>query len=249
MKRILLSLLAPLCLILSAKAQTAEEVVANYFDAIGGEAKIGKVTTTKTTCTANAQGMEFPVIMYQKAPNKQRIDMTFQGQTMTQMCFDGNEGWSTNFMTMKPEKFEAEDSEIMKGQFDFPMAFYQYTEKGHTVSKETDEDIEGTSCHVIKLTRKPIMIDGKEEENATYYFFDKETAVPIMSRQFGMKGPSKGQPIETFLGDYQEVDGIFFPHSITQKAMGQTMFYVKIDSMELNANIADDFFAMPVINE
>ncbi len=146
---------------------------------------------------------------------------------------------------MKPEKFEAEDSEIMKAQMDFPDSFLDYQTKGYTVSREADETIEGTDCYVIKLTRKPVMVAGKEEENSAYYYFDKETNVPIMNKEFSLKGPQKGQPVETYVGDYQEVEGVYFAHSITQKFNGQTVYHVKVNTVELNVDIPQDFFTMP----
>lgn len=226
-------------------AQTAEEIVATYLETIGGEENLAKVQSAKYLCTANAQGMEIPVVMSQKSPCLQRLDMEFQGQKVTQMSFDGNEGWSTNFMTMQPEKFESEDSGILKNQLDFPDAFVHYKKKGYAVSREEDETIEGTDCYVIKLVRKPVMIDGQEVENANYTYFDKETFVPIMTKEFSLKGPQKGQPVETYTSDYQEVDGVYFPFSITQKFQGQTVYHVQIDSVELNVEFEEDFFKMP----
>lgn len=245
MKRTLLLFLASSVLFTTASSQSAEEIVATYLEAIGGEENFARVKSAKYVCKANAQGMEIPVTMFQKAPNMMRMDMEFQGQKITQMSFDGATGWSTNFMTMKPEKFEAEDSEIMKSQMDFPDQFIHYKKKGYSVSKEADETIEGTECHVIKLTRKPVTIEGKEEENAVYVYFDKETMVPMMSKEFTLKGPQKGQAIETYTGDYQEVRDLYFSHAVTQKAQGQTIYHVRIESVELDVEIANDFFAFP----
>ncbi len=245
MKKFLVLSLIFACSLSFTQAQSAEEIVSSYLEAIGGEENFAKVKSAKYICNANAQGMEIPVVMYQKAPNMMRMDMEFQGQKITQMSFDGKEGWSTNFMTMAAEKFEAEDSEILKAQMDFPDAFIHYKKKGYSVNKEAEETIEGTACHVIKLTRLPVMVDGKETENVVYYYFDKETAVPVMSKEFALKGPQKGQATETYVGDYQEVNGLYFAHSITQKYEGQTVYHVKITSIEMNAAIPEDFFTMP----
>ena len=111
------------------------------------------------------------MVMLQKSPNKQKMTMTFQGKDIVQPSFDGNEGWNTNFMTMKPEKMEAEDSEIMKQDTDFPDAFWNFKDKGYSIALEGEESVEGVACHKIKLTKKPVKVDGKEEENFSYYFF------------------------------------------------------------------------------
>ncbi len=246
----LLSFLPALLLVFAfqttTQAQTAEEIVESYIETIGGAEKMGAVKNVKMTMKAKAQGMDLPVVMYQAAPNKQRMDMTFQGKTMTQMSFDGETGWGVNFMTMESEKWDQEQSDMMKGEMDFPDSFYNYANKGYKVSLEGEETIDGTACHKIKLTKKPVMVDGEEEENFSYYFFDKETNVPIMVRSYGKSGQMKGVESELYMSDYQEVDGIYFAHSMTQKAKGQTMFSSVIETIEINsAEVNDDLFTFP----
>lgn len=226
-------------------AQTAEEIIDSYLETIGGKEALAAVSSLEMSGNAKAQGMDIPVTMYQKAPGLQRMDISFQGKTITQMAFDGEEGWSTNFMTMEAEKWDAEQSELMKGEMDFMNAFLGYTDKGYTVSLEGEETVEGTDCYKVKLTKKPVTVDGKEEENFSYYFFDKETNVPIMTREFAKSGPMKGQPAEVFYSDYQEVEGIYFPFSISQKMNGQAMFAMAIEKIVLNVPLEVSFFAFP----
>lgn len=243
-----LALLSALFLLLSfnaLQAQTAESIIDSYLETIGGKENLAKLKSMKMTCKANAQGMELPVTMYQKAPNKQRMDMNFQGQEITQMAFDGETGWSTNFMTMKPEKWDAEQSKIMQTEMTFPDVFLNYKDKGYTVSLDGEEEIEGTMCHKIKLTKKPLVIDEKEEENFAFYFIDKETNVIIMQRDFAKVGEMKGQASETYFSDYDEVEGIYFPFTIAQKLNGQAVFSVKVETAEANVEIEDTKFAFP----
>ena len=227
------------------RAQTADEIIGNYLEAIGGEGNLKALQSVKMICKGRAQGTEIPITMYQKAPGKQRMDMVFQGQEMTQMSFNGEEGWSTNFMTMQAEKWDAEQSGIMKAQMDFPDAFLDYKGKGYAVSLEGEEEVEGTACYKVRLTRQPITIDGKEEENFAYYFFDKDTYVPIMQQQFAKTGELKGQTTETYLSDFDEVGGVYFPHTIAQKLNGQSMFDLTIEKIEVNVEMDDNLFDFP----
>jgi outer membrane lipoprotein-sorting protein len=228
-------------------AQTADDVINKYFEATGGKAKWATLKDAKATGKLKipSQGLELPMVILQKLPNKQKITMTFQGKEMVQPSFDGNEGWNTNFMTMKAEKMEAEESEIMKQEVDFPDAFYNFKEKGYSITLEGEETLEGVVCHKIKLTKKPVKVDGKEEENFSYYFFDKENAVPVMSRSVSKKGQMKGIAIESFMSDYQEVNGISFPFTVTQKVNGKVAATVAIEKIETNVNVDDKVFAFP----
>ena len=226
-------------------AQTADEIITKYVENIGGKEAWSKVTSMKSTCKIKAQGMEFPAVMLNKA-NKMKIAFTFQGMTMVQPAFDGNVGWQTNFMTMKPEKMETEDSEIYKLETaDFPDAFLKYKEKGYALELQGEETIEGTECFKLKLTKKPMIIDGKEVENATTYFFDKENFVPILTKSVQQKGEAKGLTSETVFSDYQEVNGLIMAFTIDQKFDGNTVASVAIEKIEINADIDDAEFAFP----
>jgi hypothetical protein len=229
-----------------AQAQTAEEIIEKYLKAIGGKEKWLELKNIKATGKGKQGQMEFPFTQIQATGGKQKTSFVFQGKEMTQPAFDGNVGWSTNFMTMKAEKMETEDAENMKREgVDFPDPFIDYAKKGYKIALEGKEKVEGTECFKIKLTKKTTLVDGKEEENVVYYFFDTENFVPLVSRTVGKKGQMKGLNMETVYSDYQEVNGLYFPFTIAQKMNGQVGFTIVIEKVELNVALDDKMFAFP----
>ena len=232
-------LLAALFLSSFASAQTADEIINKYFEVTGGKAKWAELKSLKMIAKGKQGGMDFPLVSLMKAPNKQKQAINFQGKEITVSAFDGKEMWKTNFMTMKAEKGEAEDSENAAKALDFPDPFLDYKAKGYSIALEGEETIEGAVCHKIKLTKKPIKVDGKDEEDFSFYFFDKENGVIIMQRQTAKKGPSKDMAIESFMSDYQDVNGLFFPITMSQKMNGQVLFNMAVEKMELNVAIED----------
>ncbi|HLO44445.1 MAG TPA: hypothetical protein VK175_08940 [Leadbetterella sp.] len=229
-----------------AQAQTAEEIVNKYIEVTGGATKWAELKSVKMTAKGKQGGMEFPITSLQKAPNLMKQSISFQGKVITMSAFDGKETWKTNFMTMKAEKGEAEDSENAAKSLDFPDPFLDYKAKGYSIALEGEEKVEGTDCYKIKLTKKPIKVDGKEEEDFSYYFFDKENGVVIMNRSVIKKGPGKDQAIETLMSDYQEVNGLFFPFTVSQKMNGQVMFSMAMEKLEMNVAIDNKEFAFPI---
>jgi hypothetical protein len=229
----------------SLQAQTADEIIEKYFEVTGGKAKWAEVKTVKMTGKGKQGGMEFPLVSLQKAPNLQKQTINFQGKDITVSAFDGKEMWATNFMTMKPEKGESEDSENAAKSLDFPDPFLDYKSKGYSVALEGEESVEGTDCYKIKLTKKPIKVDGKEEEDFSYYFFDKENGVIIMNRSVGKKGQMKDVAIETLMSDYQEVNGLYFAFTVSQKMNGQVMFSMTMDKLDINTPIQNSEFEFP----
>jgi outer membrane lipoprotein-sorting protein len=226
-------------------AQTADEIIENYFKATGGKDKWATLKSVKMTVKGNQGGTEYPIVALQAYPNKQKQTVSFQEKEIVVSAFDGKEGWAMNFMTQKPEKMEAEDSQNAAKDMDFPDPFLDYKAKGYAIALEGEETIEGTVCHKIKLTKKPVKIGGKEEEDFSYYFFDKENGVPIMTRTIGKKGAAKGVSSETFMSDYQDVNGLFFPFTVVTKNNGQTTFSVTVKKVEINVAIDDKEFAFP----
>lgn len=225
--------------------QDVDEIISTYIETIGGADNLAKVKSVKMKGNAKSFGMEFPMTIHSEAPGKMKVDLVFQGKEITQMSFDGETAWGTNFMTGEAEKLDAQQTEAMKQSMDFPDAFLNYKKKGYKASLEGEEEIEGTMCFKVKLIKKPISIDGKEEQVESTYFFDKDTFVPIMQREYALVGEMKGKASETYLSDYDEVDGIYFPFTMSQRMDGQVMMEGTFETIELNAPIAEKFFAYP----
>ncbi|MFN3850326.1 MAG: outer membrane lipoprotein-sorting protein [Spirosomataceae bacterium] len=228
-----------------AQAQTADEIVDKYLQVTGSAAKWAELKTVKMIAKGKQGGMEFPIVSLQKAPNLSKQSINFQGKDIVINAFDGKEMWKTSFMTMKAEKGEAEDSENAAKSLDFPDPFLDYKAKGYKIALEGEEKVEGTDCYKIKLTKKPIKVDGKEEEDFSYYFFDKENGVVIMNRSVGKKGQMKDIAVETLMSDYQEVNGLYFPFTVSQKVNGQVVFTMVMEKLEMNVPIDNKEFAFP----
>lgn len=227
-------------------SQTVDDVINKYIKQIGGVEKWKAVKTMKTTAKVKVQGMDLPLTITQKAPNMMKGSVVFQGKEMVQPGFDGKTAWSTNFMTMKPEKSDDETSKNSIDESQMLDPFIDYAARGYKASLEGSETVEGTDCHKVKLVRKPIFVDGKEEINESFYFFDKENNVPILVRQTSKKGQAKGSVVETVLSDYQEVNGLFLPFSMTIKYNGQVGQSIVTEKVEFNVDVDDKIFAFPV---
>lgn len=226
---------------LPSVGQTADEIINAYFENTGGADNWSALKGVKMKATANTQGMEIPVEIYQLADGKQAVIINFQGQEITQFAFDGETMWSTNFQTMLPEKSNSEMSENMKKQAgDFPSPFLGYKSKGYSIERLENETIDGADTFKLKLTQKPIMIDGQEQPNVSYHYFDVDSYALIQTEAEIPQGPMKGQKSISTMSDYQEVDGLYFPFD-----MGMSGQSIKINSIELNPEVDNKVFIFP----
>ncbi len=227
-------------------AQTADEILANYFENIGGLENLKKVEGLKMIAKINQQGMEIPLEIISLKNGKQMTVINLQGKVFKQGVFNGEVLWGTNFMTQKAEKSDAESTANMKlNANDFPDAFIDYKEKGYAVELLGNETIDGAETFKIKLTKEPITVDGKEEADVSFYFFDVDNFVPIAVQSEIKSGQGKGMTSEITFSDYQEVNGLYFPFSMTQGVKGQPGAPITMSSIELNPEVDDKEFEFP----
>lgn len=239
-------LLACFMMVLGTQAQTADEIIANYFENIGGLEKLKSIEGMKMTAKVNQGGMEIPIEIYQMKDGRQMTKISFQGKEIMQGVYDGETLWSHNFMTMKAEKSDAEETANFKlNTNDFPDSFIDYKDKGYTIELLGKETIDGAETFKIKLVKEPVTIDGNQEDDISFYFFDVDNFVPIAVQSEIKSGPAKGQTSESTMSDYQEVDGLYFPFSMTQGVKGSQSQPITIDTIELNPSVDDMAFAFP----
>lgn len=232
--------------VIPLQAQTADEIIANYFENTGGIDNWKSMEGMKMSAKVNQGGMEIPLEIYQMKDGRQMTVINFQGKELKQGVYDGEVLWSHNMMTMKAEKSDAEQTANIKlNTNDFPDSFMDYKEKGYTVELLGNEIIDGAETFKIKLVKEPITVDGNQEDDISFYFFDTENFVPIAIQQEIKSGPAKGQMSETTMSDYQEVDGLYFPFSMTQGLKGGQSQPITIDTIELNPTVDAAAFSFP----
>ena len=235
-----------MALMIPSQAQTVDEILANYWENTGGLDNFKNLQGIKMKAKVTQQGMEIPLEITQLKDGRQMTVIFFQGQEIKQGVYDGETLWSINFMNMKAEKSDAETTANFKlNTNDFPDSFVDYKEKGYTAELIGTETYDGTETFKIKLVKEPVTIDGNQEEDISFYYFDTENFVPIAMESEVKFGQMKGMTQEVTMSDYQEVDGLYFPFSMTQGVKGGESQPFVIDSIELNPEVSDEAFAFP----
>lgn len=235
-KRAVIAVLAGAFLAAPAMAQdkTLEDVLESYYEAVGGLDAWKNLESFKATGTMQMQGMEMPLTLLAKRPDKVRIEFTMQGMTGVQ-AFDGETAWMLMPFTgsMEPEKVPDSMARNLKEEADIDGPLIGYEEEGHQLELVGMEETEGTQAYKIKVTRA--------SGSVQYYYLDAEYFVPIK-----VEGTQdmQGQQIqvEQILSDYKQVGGLMMPHSLTSQPMGPVITFEQI---EVNTPIEDSQFTMP----
>lgn len=238
-RRSLAALAAVALLAAPAAAQTpsADELVAKNLAARGGEARLKALSTIRITGTIAIQGMEMPLTMTTKRPNKMKQEMTMQGQRLVQ-AFDGATVWAVNPMLggNAPRVIEGPQADALKAQALFDGPLVGYKDRGDTLEVVGPADVEGAKTWKLKLARK----DGM----TMHIFLDAETG---LERQWSATMEQNGltMEIDTIMTDYQATDGVQIARTMRTIVGGQSMGALTITNVEFDVPVDDAEFAMP----
>ena len=222
---------------LAVQAMDADELIAKNLEASGGLEKVQSVKSVKYTGQFLAQGMEFPVTMIQKRPNKMRIEAEIMGATMIQ-CYSGEKGWAINPMTgsMDPQPMSGIEEKSFKLQADMDGPLVDYAKKGYTVEYIGEEDVEGTPTHQLRLdTNDGIVMDVFID--AEYFLVIKiSSKVTVDENEF---------ETQTYMSDFQEVEGLVIPFATETRSGDAVMNQIMMEKAEYAIEVDDSIFVMP----
>ena len=111
-------------------------------------------------------------------------------------------------------------------------------EKGNTVEYLGHDTVDGDDVYRLKVTLK--------NGDIVYYYLDPDTYIEIRTeRQQFIRGAVREN--QTDLGSYKQVNGVFFPFSISTgpKNRPDQKGTVTIEKMEANVAIPETEFKMP----
>ncbi|NRA91358.1 MAG: outer membrane lipoprotein-sorting protein [Psychroserpens sp.] len=230
-----------------ANAQSAEEIVDNYIENIGGQDAWNAVENMQVTGIATQQGTDYPFVATYMKDGRYVINVDLQGTSYIVEAFDGENSWAMNFQTQKAEASDSETSKNVKNgaKDEIVSPFFNYKDKGYNIELLGQDTWEGSEVFKVKITRTPVLVDGKEEENSEIYFFDTENFVPIASEEKITSGPAKGAMAQSLYSDYQEVDGKFMAFTQVSKYNGNVGLQILMKEVSFNVEVDETIFQMP----
>ncbi len=224
-----------------ATAQTAKDVLGKMIDAQGGRKYLStlKDSTTSGNFSIDQMGMEISgtITMYQKEPNKMRMDMdlTSVGMFISQ-GYDGQQAWATNPQTGIVEAMPADQAEEFARQA-MGLEYMLNPEKyGITFELKPNATIDGKDYYVVDM----ILSDGFKITQ----FVDPSTYLTYKSEMMGtgmMGGQAK---IEQYLSDYKKVGQGLVAHSWRILQDGQEFMLMTITNVTYNTGLEDSLFSM-----
>jgi hypothetical protein len=234
------ALIAPAGFAQDQKTPTVDELVAKNIEAKGGADALRALQSVKLTgkLIVNEGQVELRYVQTKKRPGEVRTEATLQGMTMIH-AYDGKEGWRISpFGGRKdPEKLSADDlkSLIEDAEIDGPLV--DWKAKGSTVDYLGTEEVDGTPAYKLKVVRK------NGDVNFVYLDPDHFLEIRILTQRVEHGAQTE---VETDLGDYEKIAGVFLPFSIEAGHKGDPdKQKIVIEKADPNIPVDDAIFRFP----
>jgi len=219
-------------------AQTVDEIIAKNIQARGGLEKLKGVKSLRTTVKFSDGSFRAEFRQENKRPGKVREEFIVQGMAQIQ-AYDGKTGWQISPFSGRrdPDLMSQDDmkSLIVDGDIDGPLV--DYKERGHKAELVGHDSMEGTDCFKIKLSMK--------NGDIRYYYLDTDSYLDLkVEVQTTIRGAL--QESELYYGDYEQVNGIYYPFAVEQAQKGSSSRQqFSVEKIEQNVDLDDSLFAMP----
>ncbi len=218
-----------------AKLPGGEAILDRYVEAAGGIEAYEKIHNRVTNATHETvqAGFKATITIYHAKPNKVYTQAEMDTLGKMESGTNGDVAWELSMFTGPKIKEGQERADALREAFFDKFAYWRKIyQKAECIGIEP---IEGRACYKVVMTPKT----GKPQ---TFYFDQKTNLLvkveSIMEHQMGTI------PIEVFMSDYKEVDGILFPHKAKAKVLGQERI-ITTESIKHNVEIPEDMFKLP----
>lgn len=233
---LLLGLLLNL-IILPAHAQKAEDILEKMIKASGGREALATVkdTTVRGTIEVIQFGATAPMTIYQKEPNKYRLEMEIMGFQITQV-FDGQRALMTNPQTGEIMELPPEQTKSMMKQALGNDSILHPDKYGISYTYKGEETVDGKKCLVLEQNFQ----DG---DTVTMYL-DASTYLPYKSKYKTLTQSGTEIEGETLFSDYRQVGDTVVAHSLVQLQAGAEYARITISEVVYNSGIDDALFVL-----
>jgi outer membrane lipoprotein-sorting protein len=217
--------------------QTAEEFLDRMIEAQGGRKLLAGLmdSTVSGTLEAIQQGVTGTLTMYQKEPNKMRMDIEVMGFLITQ-AYDGQQAWMTNPQTGGVQVMDENMAKEFKRQAMGNDAVLNPAKLGITYLYKGKEKAGDREYLVLEQT----LADGYKNT----FYLDPATHLIAKTKARVLNQTGVEVDSETLLSDYRSEGGVMTAHSLTVFQSGQEFARMNLTKFVFNSGLQDDLFQM-----
>ena len=202
---------------------TAASILEAYFDAIGGREKAESVRSKREIASASMQGMSLEIESKKTNQQQSFLAVKMMGNTMQKMVVNKDKGYNE----AQGQRMPMADEQLAAALADTAV-FTELSLDPSSLSLSGIVDVDGVKAYELKIT----------DSKSFFYAVDSRLKIKVSETQ-EMQGNTITQ--ETLIGDYKAVDGLLFPHKVTQSFGPQKIDFIT-SSIELNVDFSEEDF-------
>lgn len=201
---------------------TAEKVLENYLNAIGGATQVAAIQTAKISMDANVMGTALTIaFVYDSQNGRYGQKLSIAGNVMQKTTLANGKGSMSvqgNTMEMTP----AQLAEAQLNSYLFPEAVYKAN--GYTATLDGLKDVDGKPAYRV------VIATASGAKLTNYYAQDSGLKIKY-------ENPASG---DTYYGDYKPMNGVLLPMSWTIKSPQIPVpLEAKVTSLQVNVPVTD----------
>ncbi|OYX16593.1 MAG: peptidase, M16 family protein [Algoriphagus sp. 32-45-6] len=202
-----------------------QTIIQNYVKAVGGKEKITAIKNTTMTGEASFMGQSITIKTVADSENERLLQSTSVGGNVMQQTVLMN-GKAQVMAMGQVQELPDEMTQLLKTQtYAFPEMNYESL--GFELEYVGEEDLDGEKVHKLQIKAPNGMVTNE------YYSVASSLKVRTSSEATG----------DISYSDYQEVDGVLFPMTLTIKnAMLPEALVTKMTSVKFNQTLTDADF-------
>jgi hypothetical protein len=230
LKKHSLLILAAVLGITTLQAQTADEIVAKYIDALGGRTVISSVKSLIIESSVDYQGSDAPSTTYILAGKGYKTETDFNGQKMVQ-CVTPDGGWAVLPMSPTPTVAPPEQVKSSQGQLQIGGPLVDYAAKGYKLESVGKDSAD----YKLHLTGSGL--------DVMYYINIKTNLTDKQISKASMNGQQ--MEITVAFSDYRKTDAGFTLPYAQQLDLPQASVNITHKKVTVNGPVDPAIFNMP----
>ncbi len=215
---------------------TAQSVLEDYIQAIGGQKNLKKVKSLKSIYATSIQGMPIDVEVYNGKSGQYLSIMSSSGMQLQKQVFDGSKGQVVQMtMTGQMETVDMDEKQV-KGIKDESLIFPElvYTSGTYKIELQGVTNLKGEDVYVIDV-QKP---SGSVQTN--YYSVKSKYLVKSITT-FESEMGNVFQ--ESVYSDYKKIGKVYVPYHLNQ-TVGPNEMDLELKTIEINPKLSNDLFEL-----
>ncbi|MEE8137049.1 MAG: hypothetical protein V3T52_07770 [Thermodesulfobacteriota bacterium] len=220
------------------KTPDLDQILANYYKAIGGLDRWQNLDTMIMKGIMDSQGTAMPITAYHERPNKCRVEFILK-ETMMAQTFNGMFAWQLNPLSGNPDPTPMSQgrSNYLRDTCDIESSLIGYKKKGHKVSLLGEEEIKGKKAYKISVKYRT--------GNLETHYLSAATYLPIKTEGiYKMDGGEIRTTTNYF--DFKNTNGYVVPYNLVFDIHGApSEEKLIIDTFSFNPKIDTKIFDFP----